>query len=94
MIKKLTLLVGVGAGYVLGTKAGTQRYEQIKRAAQDLMGRPQVQHATETLQHTATDLADKAKGAVTEQVDKVTSKTVDLSEKAPMPGAAPSNTVV
>jgi hypothetical protein len=93
MIKKLTLLVGIGAGYVFGAKAGTERYEQLKRSAQDFLGRPQVQQATETLQHTATELADKAKDAVTEQVDKVTSKSVDLTEKAPIPGAAPSGSV-
>ncbi len=29
MIKKATLLVGVGVGYVLGTRAGQERYEQI-----------------------------------------------------------------
>jgi hypothetical protein len=97
VIKKLTLLAGIAAGYVLGAKAGKERYEQIKSMAQDLRGRPQVQHATQTLQSTASDLADKAKGAVNEQVDKVTHASVDLTEPAPtgpMPGAAPSSTVV
>jgi hypothetical protein len=82
MIKKLTGLVAFGAGYLLGTKAGTQRYEQIKGILDDLRGRPRVQQATETLHHTASGFADKAKEAVNEQVDKVTSKTIDLTEKA------------
>ena len=29
----MRLLIGVAAGYVLGTKAGRARYEQISRAA-------------------------------------------------------------
>lgn len=30
---KLGLVIGLGAGYVLGTRAGRQRYEQIKTKA-------------------------------------------------------------
>lgn len=34
------LLVGVIAGYILGTKAGRARYEQIVRAARAFSGNP------------------------------------------------------
>jgi propanediol dehydratase small subunit len=98
MIKKVTLFVGVAAGYVLGTKAGEERYRQITTKVNQLMGKPPVRHATESLQSTAHDLADKAKDAVkdtvNDKVDKLTSKTVDLSDKAPMEGAAPSGSVL
>ncbi len=30
---RMGLLIGVAIGYVLGTKAGRERYEQIRRAA-------------------------------------------------------------
>ncbi|MCW2601427.1 MAG: hypothetical protein JWM02_3256 [Frankiales bacterium] len=83
MIKKFTLLAGLGLGYVLGAKAGQERYQQIKRLADDLMGRPEVQQATRAFQHTASDLVGKAREAVHEEVDKVTSKTVDLTDKTP-----------
>jgi len=42
---KLSLGLGLGVGYVLGTQAGRARYEQIKQAAAGLMGRPEVQQA-------------------------------------------------
>lgn len=40
---RLSLLVGFAAGYVLGARAGTERYEQIKTTAQGLTQRPEVQ---------------------------------------------------
>ena len=32
-MKKLTLLLAVGIGYVLGARAGRARYDQIKKLA-------------------------------------------------------------
>ena len=32
-MRKLSLLIAAAAGYVLGTRAGRERYEQIKKAA-------------------------------------------------------------
>jgi hypothetical protein len=55
---KVVTLTVFGAGYVLGTKAGRQRYEQIvelaRRAAQGLEGSP----AQERLQTYAARLED------------------------------------
>ena len=39
MIKKLTLMTGFAAGYVLGAKAGTERYDQIMASVQPLLAR-------------------------------------------------------
>ncbi|MCW2544990.1 MAG: hypothetical protein JWM40_2542 [Frankiales bacterium] len=39
MIKKLALATGFAAGYVLGAKAGTERYEQIMTQLNGLMNR-------------------------------------------------------
>jgi hypothetical protein len=85
VIRKLTLVVGFGAGYVLGAKAGTQRYEQIVGAFRELAGMPAVQDVTHTLADTAGQIGEKAKATVTEKVaavgDKVTGSddVVDLS---------------
>jgi hypothetical protein len=67
MFKKLTLAVGFGAGYVLGAKAGTQRYEEIVAKAREIAGMPAVQNATSTVQETAGQLADKAKDTVNDK---------------------------
>lgn len=84
MIRKLTLVTAFGAGYVLGAKAGTQRYEQIVTKFRELAGRPAVQDVTHTLADTASQIGDKAKTTVTEKVaavgDKVTGNdVVDLA---------------
>ncbi|MGH2675995.1 MAG: YtxH domain-containing protein [Actinomycetota bacterium] len=42
---KSGLLVGFGVGYVLGTKAGRERYEELKASWDQFMGNPSVQRA-------------------------------------------------
>jgi hypothetical protein len=43
MKAKIPLLVGGAVGYVLGTRAGRERYEQIKTQAQTIWNNPKVQ---------------------------------------------------
>ncbi len=43
MAFKTGLVVGLGVGYVLGAKAGRERYEQIMATFNDMTGRPEVQ---------------------------------------------------
>ena len=40
---KAALLIGAGAGYLLGTRAGRQRYEQIMSTAERLWQDPKGQ---------------------------------------------------
>ncbi|GII75796.1 hypothetical protein Sru01_07780 [Sphaerisporangium rufum] len=42
---KFTFVTGMAVGYVLGSRAGRERYEQIKRAAQRMTDSPMVQQA-------------------------------------------------
>lgn len=42
-MSKLSFLAGFGAGYVLGARAGEQRYEQIKKGADKAWHQPAVQ---------------------------------------------------
>jgi hypothetical protein len=58
---KATFAIGLGAGYVLGTKAGRQRYEQIKRTARGLRDNPTVQETAGVVQAQAVDLLSTAK---------------------------------
>ena len=43
---KAALLIGAGAGYLLGTRAGRQRYEQIKSTTERLWRDPKVQQTS------------------------------------------------
>lgn len=67
MLKKLTLAAGFGAGYVLGAKAGRERYTQIEAKFREVAGMPAVQNAAASVKETASDLADTAKTTVTEK---------------------------
>lgn len=74
MIRKLTLAVGFVAGYVLGAKAGKERYRQIEGKVRDLMGRPAVQDLTSSVGSTAAAAADRAKTTVNDTVEAVGDK--------------------
>ncbi len=43
---RLGFFIGFGAGYVLGAKAGTERYEQLRRLYENLVSSPGFQQAT------------------------------------------------
>ena len=59
---KVLFVVGLGVGYVLGTRAGRERYEQIRQSAQKLWNTPTVQQGVGTAKDFATtrvgDLSD------------------------------------
>ncbi len=67
-MKRITFVAGVAAGYVLGTKAGQKRYEQIKTKAEQLWVSDPVQQkvavAKQTLAEKAPVVAEKV-GAAT-----------------------------
>jgi len=63
-MKKLMLLVAAGIGYVLGTRAGRERYEQIKGAVNKVANDPRVQEKT----HQAVDAAKQHAPGVAEKV--------------------------
>lgn len=65
MMKKLMFLGAGAIGYVLGAKAGRERYEQITEQAQRLRQNPKVQEKVDEVRTKAQDAAgtavDKAK---------------------------------
>jgi hypothetical protein len=54
---KLGLVIGLGVGYVLGTRAGRERYEQIKEKAAELWELDVVQAQVEKAKKIATSSA-------------------------------------
>jgi hypothetical protein len=66
-MRKLTILIAGGIGYVLGAKAGRTRYEQIRSGTRRVAGNAQVQkaarHAQETVQHQAPVVKEKVVAA-------------------------------
>jgi membrane protease subunit (stomatin/prohibitin family) len=68
MLGKLTFAAGFGAGYVLGARAGRQRYESIMSSLRGMRENPQVQQAATTVQEQASDAAAKAAEAAKTKV--------------------------
>ena len=75
-MKKLLLLVAGGIGYVLGTRAGRERYDQIAGLATKVKNDPRVQdaahQAAETAKAQAPVVKDKVTSAASTAADKVT----------------------
>ena len=67
-MSKSSLLIGVAIGYVLGSRAGHERYEQIKSGASRVAQNPKVQaaagRAQEAVGQQAAAVADAAKEKV------------------------------
>jgi len=61
MRTKATFITGFATGYVLGSRAGRARYEQIRSAARAFARNPTVQSTTSTLQQQAGDALASAK---------------------------------
>ena len=66
MISRFGLAIGAATGYVLGTKAGRERYEQIVGAAKQLGERPEVKR-----------IVEQAPGAIETKVSQVADKAAD-----------------
>jgi hypothetical protein len=53
-------VIGLGVGYVLGTRAGRERYDQMVKSAKDFAGNPAVQKATVTVKTKTTEVTKTA----------------------------------
>lgn len=61
---KLSLLLGAAIGYVLGARAGRERYEQIVSLARKIAGSQTVQSTAGVLQAQVDDLRHRAMDVV------------------------------
>jgi hypothetical protein len=64
---KIVFVVGLATGYVLGTRAGRERYEQIKAGAEKVWSTPTVQAGVEKVQEFAGERVDVAKSKLSRQ---------------------------
>ncbi|GAA0293500.1 YtxH domain-containing protein [Kineococcus aurantiacus] len=65
---KAIFLIAGAAGYVLGARAGRERYDQISSAVGRLWGNPKVQQRVVDLEDRAGDLAKQAGSVAQEKV--------------------------
>jgi hypothetical protein len=75
MKKFLVVLgMGVGLGFVLGSRAGREPYERLEAKVKEISSRDDVTAATEKATAVASELKDKAVSAGAEKVAEVSDK--------------------
>lgn len=67
-MKTVWLATGFAAGYVLGAKAGRERYEQIARATRQFLNTPEVTEA----QAKVKEMAERGREAVRSKLHSTT----------------------
>ena len=77
---KLSFLLGAAIGYVVGARAGRERYESIVKFARQVVGSQTVQSSAGVLQAQVDELRHRAAGAVNSklrpaQADSTTTMT-------------------
>jgi hypothetical protein len=61
---KVTFLAGAAVGFVLGTRAGRERYEEIMRTTRKMLDSPSVHEATGVVQSKASKIYESGKGSL------------------------------
>lgn len=97
-MSKIALALAAAGGYVLGAKAGRERYDQIQQQASRLWSDPRVQKAKAQARDTAAEAAVSAKDTVQEKVQDVRSSDSGSGSDAgsnlsSAPASAPAHSV-
>jgi hypothetical protein len=88
---KVLLITGLAVGYVLGTRAGRERYEQMKANANKVWNDPRVQKPVQQAEDFVKEKAPEVAEFVSGGVKKVVSQ-VSGGSKTPAPKAAATKT--
>lgn len=96
MKNKIVFAAGLATGYVLGTRAGRDSYEQLKTKADELWNNPKIQgtvsETTEALKKKAPEVQEQATEAVRKARETVTGvmHRADKGTGTPAQGTGPS----
>ncbi|MGC5628815.1 YtxH domain-containing protein [Georgenia sp. Z1344] len=95
-MSKVSFLVGLGVGFVLGARAGRGQYEKMKRQATQIWENPKVAEVREQAAEKAEELAKQAPGAAASAArtakDKVGEAVEERRERSATDDAAPEST--
>jgi hypothetical protein len=88
---RVTFFAGLAAGFVMGARAGQERYEQMKKLARRAADSPAVQQAAGAAAAQATGLAKTARARVTAKVQQRTPGLADAAKRKTggLPGRVP-----
>jgi hypothetical protein len=79
IIKRLPLLIAGGIGYVLGAKAGRERYDQLMSQFDKVKNDPRVQEKTQQAVDLAKEQAPVVKDKVAEAAGAATGKVKSVA---------------
>lgn len=94
---KFSFLAGAGLGYVLGTRAGRQQFERIKRTSATVWQNPRVQSTVQKAEAKVGGIArekgslitDRVAGKVKERISGSSSTTAATPDTVGMTGSTP-----
>lgn len=89
---KILLVVGLGVGYVLGTRAGRERYEELKAAVQKFWNDPRVQRRVDDAEDFVKDKAPEVAEFLADGAKKVVGAVSGAKSQAKSAGAKSSST--
>jgi hypothetical protein len=84
---KILFLVGLGVGYVLGTKAGRERYEQIRSRAKGVWESEPVRRQVDRAGDFVRERAPEVAGQVEKQLRKINDQVKAKKSSTPAEGA-------
>ncbi|GAA1812054.1 YtxH domain-containing protein [Actinomadura chokoriensis] len=89
MKTRMMFMAGAAIGYVLGTKAGRERYEQIKRLSQQVSENPNVQEAAGMLRAKGEEFAGAARGKANHLKERVPEQVAGRGKSEDQPTVYP-----
>lgn len=87
---KLLFIAGAGVGYVLGTRAGRKRYEQMKAAATKVWESPGIQKQVGAVEDYVAAKVGEVPGAVVDSAKKLIAQAGQRRQEAKAPIPAPA----
>lgn len=88
---KILLVVGLGIGYVLGTRAGREKYDEMKATVQKFWNDPRVQKRVDDAQEFVKDKAPDVAEFFSDGAKKVVSQVSGSRSGSAAPKAAPKS---
>jgi hypothetical protein len=79
---KILLVVGLGVGYVLGTRAGREKYDELVARAQKVWNDPRVQKQASNVGDFVKEKAPDVAEFVTTNVKKATTRSSSAAKPA------------
>ncbi len=92
---RITFMTGLAAGFVIGTRAGRERYEQMRQLARKAADSPTVQQAAGAVQAQVTGALQSARRKVTDRLGERVPRMAESARHAVadrMPGRRDKDT--